>query len=128
MGDDVFVEHRGLNAILAEVRASLHDRHATAAALEHLAGAFDVHFAQEDRLYYPAISSLRPELQRRLRGISDRHAAFRAQLQRVHALLDEGALRAAREAFESLASDFEEHEREEEQMLTALDREPETAT
>jgi len=127
MNDDVFVEHRGLNAILSEVRASLHDRHASAGALERLAAAFDVHFAQEDRLYYPAISSLRPELQARLRGISDRHAGFRAQLHRVHALLDEEALGAARDAFESLASDFEEHEREEEQLLTALAREPDTA-
>ena len=127
MRDDVFVEHRGLHAILSEVRASLHDRRASADGLERLTAAFDVHFAQEERLYYPAISSLRPELQMRLRGISERHAGFRAQLRRVHALLDEGAVPAAREALASLSSDFEEHEREEEQLLSALDRESEPA-
>jgi len=123
VGNDLFVEHRDLNAILAEVRASFHDRHAAAGTLERLAGAFDVHFEQEDRLYYPAIGSLRPELKERLRAISDGHDGFRARLEDVRSLLDGGELSAARQSFESLARAFEEHEAAEEQLLTALDRE-----
>lgn len=122
VGQDVFVEHRDLNAILAEVRSSFHDPHAAAAECERLAGAFDVHFEQEDRLYYPAIGSMRPELSQSLRAISEGHDGFRARLERVRAQLESGELGAARQGFESLASDFGEHEAAEEQLLADLDR------
>jgi hypothetical protein len=99
VGDPIFAEHRDLNALLAEVRDSFHDRRAAADALERLAGAFDVHFEQEDRLYYPAIGSLRPELQRRLHAISTGHDGFRAQLEHVRTLLDSEKPDAASRAF-----------------------------
>jgi hypothetical protein len=123
VGDPIFVAHRDLDAILAEARESFGDRGAVAGTLERLAEAFDVHFEQEDRLYYPTIGSLRPELRGRLCTISAGHESFRVRLGEVRALLDDGELQAARESFDSLASDFEAHEGVEEELLVALERE-----
>lgn len=123
VAEPLCVEHRGLDAILADARASFDDRDAAAGALERLAEAFDAHFEQEDRLYYPTIGSLRPELRSRLCTISGSHEAFRTRLEQTRALLERGALRAARQSFESLARDFAAHEGVEEELLVALDRE-----
>jgi len=41
VGDPIFIERRGLNAILAEARQSFDDRDAAAGTLERLADALD---------------------------------------------------------------------------------------
>lgn len=122
IGARVAAEHRDLNAILSDVREALRDRSAAPDALERLVEAFDVHFSQEDRLYYPAIGSLRPDLRGRLLSISDGHASFRARLDEIREQLDGGDLAAASLSLDALARDFGAHEAAEEELLAELDR------
>lgn len=118
----VLAEHRHLDTIFAEVRAAFDKPEAAARALAQLIEALDVHFQQEDDLYYPAVASHRPDLAPRLKAISAGHGVFRDDVERVRSLLERGEIDAARRSFESLARAFEQHETVEEQILAELDR------
>ena len=123
VGARVFVEHRDLNAILAEVRASFDDRDAAAGTLERLADAFDVHFEQEDRLYYPAIWALRRERKDALLGFVRAHEDFRRRLEEISERLEGNSLGDAEQALEEFAQSFARHEVGEEELLRSLDAE-----
>jgi hypothetical protein len=123
---EVRTQHRRLDALFANARDALQAGDAPVAAREALAalrGALDAHFEQEDRLYYPTIWSLRPEQKPGLLAAVDAHQDFRARLGRIEGRIDDGELEQARAGFAELAAAFARHEREEERILDALDRE-----
>jgi hypothetical protein len=123
---EVQAQHRRLDALFEDARDALHGEDALAAATEAfgiLQGALETHFAQEDRLYYPAIWALRPEQKPELQAAVDAHQGFRAGLGRIESLLTEGELGAARRAFDELAESFARHEALEERVLARLARE-----
>ncbi|MBW2316387.1 MAG: hemerythrin domain-containing protein [Deltaproteobacteria bacterium] len=93
-------------------------RDAFAALREEL----DVHFDQEDRLYYSTIGSLRPSLKPRLRAFAEGHLRFRLDLATIAEHLERADLEAAGRAFQDLTSQFTQHERSEERLLKSLDR------
>ncbi len=127
---DVLAEHRRLETLFEEVLDSFHpegEPDAARAALKELRAALETHFDQEDRLYYPAIWALRPDLKTELKGLVDAHDEFVAQLDHLEALLGRGKRGEARQATESLSSVFKSHEEAEEAVLATLDREFDTA-
>lgn len=123
----VAAEHRHLDALFAEVRrafASADPEADAFDALKRLAEALDVHFVQEDELYYPAITALRPETKPDVESISDGHRVFRAQLGGIVRDLYEGRVEHARGEFEAFTREFAKHEIAEERLLRSLDLEP----
>lgn len=126
MEHEVMAEHRLLDALFADARDAFHAGDALEAARESFAtlrDALETHFDQEDRLYYPAIWALRPLRKDALLAAVEAHHAFRTQLRDIDALLAEGEITDARNAFDALAAAFVKHEQQEERALASLDRE-----
>jgi hypothetical protein len=120
----VTAAHHRLKSLFTSARAALDGRRScrpAARALEHLREALDVHFDQEDRLYYPPISALRPEHRQMLLVLGEAHEAFRTLLAAIGAHLERGALADAAESFASFEEAFARHERTEEALLDGLE-------
>jgi hypothetical protein len=117
-------QHRVLDALFADVLEAVRARDPGARdAFAKLREGLEVHFGQEERLYYPAVRSLSPSRAESIAAIVRAHDAFRAQLEAVAASLaaargDEAALRLA-----AFVDDFALHEAAEEGLLGSLDRE-----
>ena len=119
-------EHRRLDALFEEVRDSFRPAgspEATREAVAELRVALETHFDQEDRLYYPAIWALRPDLKPKLKSLVDSHAEFLAQLDHLTALLERSEGDEARAVFDYVSAVFDRHEGAEEEILATLDRE-----
>jgi hypothetical protein len=119
-------EHRRLDRLFAEVRATLMPSGPKAKRLPlfgRLRETLEAHLAQEDRLYYPPIWALRPERKAALLALVRAHDQFRSLLDEIGRDLAEGAMGAARRAFDSFAEAFAQHEAGEEKLLHALEEE-----
>jgi hypothetical protein len=129
MGDgrlerDVIEQHRRLDALFAAVRESFAAERADAAlsaSLGRLEEALEVHFLQEDELYYPAISALRPEQRALLEACAAAHRTLRELLHDLGGRAARGERAGAIQAFEALAEDFRRHEVREEEVLHDLE-------
>ena len=123
--------HRALDAFLDGAEGALSAGGASAAseAFVQLREALEAHIEQEDRLYYPAIRSLRPELEIAIGKFAKDHAAFRDDTAAIQALLEDGLRADARDALERFRKSFVRHEAAEEAMLESIDQLPDgTAT
>jgi iron-sulfur cluster repair protein YtfE (RIC family) len=122
---DVIEQHRRLDALFAAVRESFaaeRGEAALSASLGRLEEALEVHFLQEDELYYPAIQALRPEQRARLQACIAAHQRLRDLLHDLGGRAARGERTGAIQAFEALAEDFRRHEVREEEVLHELDR------
>jgi hypothetical protein len=126
MKDSISTAHRRIDALLGETRSALRasDEARASASFEHLRTALEAHFDQEDRLYYPSIRALRPDLKPTVEGFVAAHARFGRRLAEISASLAAGSLADAQQALEAFADAFAPHEVREEAMLLALDRDP----
>lgn len=133
MEREILAQHRRLRGLFADVEDALEAALGASAgdgagvdevreALARLGEALDVHFEQEDRLYYPPIVSLRPEHRERIDSLAEQHTAFRERLARIAQRLEVGRLEPTAQAFRELVADFGRHEKSEEELLAALDR------
>jgi hypothetical protein len=125
MKDTIAAAHRRLDALLGETRSALRegDEVTASASFTQLRTALEAHFDQEDRLYYPSIRALRPDLKKTVEGFVAAHAVFGERLAEISANLEAGALAQAEHGLQAFADDFAPHEAGEEEMLLALDRE-----
>ena len=125
MKDSITTAHRRLDTLLGETRSALcaTDEARASASFEHLRAALEAHFDQEDRLYYPSIRALRPDLEPIVDGFVAAHAKFGGLLGEISESLDAGSLADAQQALEAFADAFAPHEEREDGMLLALDRE-----
>jgi hypothetical protein len=104
MQHEVREAHRRLQELYADVQETLAEEPSNEAARAEFAAlreSLDVHFEQEDRLYYSAIRSLRPELAQRVTGFAE-----------------------ALSEFAVLTREFGLHEASEEAMLAEMERTP----
>ncbi len=125
---DVIEEHRRIDVQFAAVREGFVGECAVAdlcREIERLQQVLDVHFGQEEALYYPALWALRPALREPLERCLVEHEVLGAQLLELKGCTDREELAAAVRAFEALAESFRRHEVREEHALHDLDREPE---
>lgn len=129
MRDEIAAAHRRLDAFFEGAREALAGGVPEAArrALAKLQEALADHFEQEDRLYYPAIGSLRPEHRASVECFATDHGRFLDQLERVAERVRARSLAEAARAFEEFALDFAGHEAGEEALLEALRAEVEAA-
>ena len=127
--EEVRTEHRRLKALFASTQEALRGDDAAEAieAVTALREALDVHFEQEDALYYPTILALRPEHGERLRACMDAHEEFRTRLVRLVESTRTGPLEEALRILDEIAEGFARHESAEEQVLAALERDAPTA-
>jgi hypothetical protein len=119
-------EHGRLDDWFAEVAEILRESNDLEELRESFAGLFaaiDVHFDQEDRLYYATIATLRPELSRDVAAIAEGHRRFRLQLAAIADQLVRAELEAARLGFAQLTESFTEHEAAEERLLEQAEAE-----
>jgi len=117
--------HRRLQDLYADVQETLAEEPSHEAAREAfgaLSEALNVHFEQEDRLYYPTIRSLRRELANRVAGFADQHGRFRESLAAIDTLLGAGDRASALREFVALTEKLGLHEEDEEAMLAEVDR------
>jgi len=119
-------EHRRLDDWFREVDDILRGSSDLEDARDSFAGlsaAIDVHFDQEDRLYYRTLGALRPELRPEIESIAEGHRRFRLQLAAIAEQLAHADLEAARRGFAQLVTGFGEHEAAEERLLERVERE-----
>jgi hypothetical protein len=115
--------HRHLELVFDDVAACLAQRDdlpVVSESLVHLAGELATHFDQEDRLYLPAIETLRPEHRERLGELRGAHAWFLQQLDRMSDRLRHEDLDGAAALFRELERGFRLHEAMEEALLASL--------
>jgi hypothetical protein len=117
-------EHRQLDDLFGELEASFANRgdpDAVRDAFAALSEQLEVHFEQEDRLYFASIGALCPELAPQVRAIADAHRGFRRELAAIRQALDLCELALARGRIAELADGFRRHEAREEALLQRVD-------
>jgi len=116
-------QHRRIDSLLAEVLGALREGEDGAAVQAAFAAArkeIEQHLDAEDRVYYPALATLRPEQRSRLAPLVSAHAEIRARLARTQSLLAAEAVDEAEAMLAPLVVDLEEHEAAEERLLAEL--------
>lgn len=115
-------EHRKLAPLLdAGTRAlETSDARAAARSIADVQRAIDLHLTQEDRMYYPALWALRPELRGSLERFIESHDRFRTELSQIEAGLDTTPLPETAVRFRAFAESFAAHEVHEERFLREL--------
>lgn len=115
-------EHQRLAPLFDAGAAALaaSDPSAVEAAIATLLRAVDAHLTQEDRMYYPALWTWRPELRGALERFIEAHERFREELQEIAEGLDPADLTVTTERFRSFTRSFAVHEVHEEEFLQNL--------
>ena len=126
--ESVSREHRRVDDLFAEFQASFaelrDDPDAVRDTFAALSEQLDVHFQQEDLLYYASVRTLRPELESQVRALSDAHGGFRREIVAIGEQLARGDLSAARERISAFAEGFRRHEAMEESLLQQVEAAP----
>ena len=89
-------------------------------ACAQLRDLLESHFAQEEDLYFPTLWQLRPEYEKRLRGLIAAHTFFLEKIDETAEFIRDGRPKEAVVCFEDLQKLFAAHELEEEETLRAL--------
>jgi hypothetical protein len=127
IGGRVRGEHRRVESLFLELLDTLARGArpaAVAGSFSRLRAALETHFAQEDRLYYPALAALRPDQRRALDGFALAHEELRGELAAAADALARESSAALAERFAALAARFAGHEAVEEALLRALEADP----
>lgn len=121
----ILSEHAALDALFSEARAALAEAEGEAAreAVDRLRQGLEVHFQREDSLYFPSLSSLRPDRRDALARLGEAHEDFRRQIEEILRRLPQEAPSELLGRLEELERAFGSHERTEEELLRGLERE-----
>jgi hemerythrin len=125
-GRSVTEQHRRLDSMFEELLATMREGEEADAvedAFGRLREALEAHVDHEDRLYYPALSALRPKHRAVLDGLIASHKGFRARLDEISGWLVARDLAAAERAIGAFAGTFAVHEAAEERLLQDIDAE-----
>jgi len=123
--DRISEEHRRLASFFEHLREALGDNDPVAVrlGLDELEAELERHLSQEDQLYYPALSALRPEHRETLAHFVADHDRFRSELEAISRWVGAGEIPRAHACFEVLAQGFAAHEVHEEEFLRGLETE-----
>lgn len=84
--------------------------------------SIEVHFALEDRVYFPTLCALQPAVEPEIRSLQREHGELRERLAAIVACLEEPADPSTlTRSFEALVTAFLEHEVREEAILAAVE-------
>ncbi len=119
-------QHRRLDSMFEELLAAMREGDEAGVvgdAFARLREALEAHVDHEDRLYYPALGTLRPKHRAVLDGLIAAHARFRVHLDEIAVRLGARDIEAAEHALGAFAGVFAAHEAVEEQLLEEIDAE-----
>jgi len=113
----------GPDAVFREARRALREGSLEEAyeGIDALTRAFDVHFALEERVYFPALAVLRPRLADSLREFGEEHERMRLRLGELARGVRTSERAPLLEALEDLVVIFLRHEGREEELLAVLE-------
>ena len=123
---EIAAAHLHLDDLFRRAGSALHDASTgddARRAFDQLREALDVHFAQEDRLYYPPIRALRAGRIPVLAARCEAHERFRRDVATIARKLDLGRVDEAAAGLAALEHAFAQHELREEEMLRGLEHE-----
>jgi len=115
-------EHRTLDSYFDDTKGRLTGADGTVACRQ-LREALEIHFDQEESLYFPVVRRLCPDLNDKISGFAAAHAGFLSQLDSTIAFLEAGEESRAEERFAALQSGFARHELSEESMIESIGNE-----
>jgi hypothetical protein len=110
--------------LFAEARRALRrdDRRQARASVESLLRTLEVHFALEDRVYFPTLCALQPSVEPEIRRLQREHGELREHLTAIAACLEEPAEPSTLvRSFEGLVTLFLDHEAREEAILASVE-------
>ncbi|MCA9511645.1 MAG: hemerythrin domain-containing protein [Myxococcota bacterium] len=113
-------QHDQLNALFGAVLSSLYRDavHCAREAFVRFADALEAHLSLEDRLYFPALHGLRPDLTSKLATLCDEHDALRDRAVVIRMLLSSGERETSRERLDEFAELLADHEAREEELIS----------
>jgi hemerythrin superfamily protein len=111
-------QHRQLDVFYGMLIKSLFRENVAKARAEFLRfhDALEAHFTVEERIHFPALHGLRPELDAELAALVEEHKAFRETLDRLAALLESKELARCSDDLDQFVVELAAHEGREEQM------------
>ena len=118
----ISAQHRQLDDFYLRVAAALDGGEAESAraAFARFCDALEAHLALEDGLYFPALRSLRPALERDLDPLEGEPQQLRERLAQVARSLESDDCPRCARLLEQLAGDLAEHEGREEGLLAPI--------
>ena len=99
--------------------------HTAYRAFGHFEQALRAHLEIEERIYFPAVHGLVPELAAEVASLVAEHETIREGLPRLNALLHAGECELSVDALQALARELSVHELREESLLARVSRPPE---
>lgn len=111
-------QHRQLDVFYGMVVDSLSRGRVRRACSEFLRlhDAIEAHFTVEERMHFPALHGLRPELDAELASLVEEHKSFRERLGKIADVLERGDLADGGEQLDQLVVRLAAHESREEQL------------
>ena len=119
-------QHQQLNTLFGGVFQAL-DRggiHLATEAFGRFCDALEAHFEVEERMYFPALHGLLPEIRGELSRLVERHGTMRRDLVAIRMLFTGGDRESVCPRLEKLAVDISRHEADEEHLLHRSGFEP----
>lgn len=115
-------QHQHIHEILRDFDRALADgdRRRVSEVFESYRTALEAHFALEEEIFFPGLHGLHPEHSAELNALSEDHASFAGELDRLGETLVRDRLESFGRAFRGLVADLGEHERIEERIVRRL--------
>ncbi|MBW2316738.1 MAG: hemerythrin domain-containing protein [Deltaproteobacteria bacterium] len=111
-------QHRQLDLFYEALLKSLFHENVAKSRSEFLRfhDALEAHFTVEERIHFPALHGLRPELDAELVSLVEEHKSFRSTLDHLAALLERKELARCSDELDGFVTDIVAHEGREERM------------
>jgi len=118
-GERIASQHTQLGELHLLVVRALDDCavHSARQGFERFQEALRAHFEVEERIYFPALHGLLPELGEQIGALLEEHDAISAELPRLRLLLGAGEIELSRERLGVLAKLLSNHESREEGLI-----------
>jgi len=115
-------QHHHIHEILRDFDRALTggDRQRVGEVFEGYRSALEAHFALEEEVFFPGLHGLHPEHSDELNALSDDHATFAEELDRLAEILLHDGLESFGRAFRDLVADLGQHEQQEERIVRRL--------
>jgi iron-sulfur cluster repair protein YtfE (RIC family) len=112
-------QHEQLDTFFEMVESALErgSLNGARASFVRFCDALEAHLSLEDRVFFPALRGLRPDLTKRLTGLVEEHTSLRLELDQLRDLLAAGSAETFSKQFERLGGFLTEHERREDLLL-----------
>jgi hypothetical protein len=115
-------QHQHIHGILRDFDHALADADLPRLGeiFESYRSALEAHFSLEEEVFFPGLHGLQPQHSAELDALSEDHATFAAELERLADALGQQPLARFERGFRELVGDLAQHERQEERIVRRL--------